>query len=164
MGWSKMSGERFEGKEAASAIEASISKFFSTSRTGCNGDDFVGDLEGELALGDSSTTLVGVALTRNVPRGDSATFFGVKAMGGRFVGDVAGASSLTGDSVTIGIAIFFNGDDFCGEASIGAKEMRLLRRRVDLLRICLSSARPVASTGSSSVEDRGSVTSTDAVV
>jgi hypothetical protein len=106
-------------------------------------DGFDGDRTGELVLGDSRTTFVGVALTLKEPSGESAILAGDSEAGGLFTGDPIGAEPIAGDKVIMG--------SFLGESSPGKRNMRLLRRRIDLRLICFSSICTVTSTGSGDV-------------
>jgi len=103
------------------------------------GESLQGDLAGGLVFGDSRTRFLEGISTLNNRRGDSATLVDDNVAGARFVGDRIGTEGFAGDSETV--------PSFWADSSPGASEIRLLRRRVDLLRICFSSTCWLCSTG-----------------
>jgi hypothetical protein len=103
-------------------------------------ESFKGDFSGGPIVGDSSTTFVGVAFTRNERSGESTTFVGDGVAGCLLTGDSTGPELFAGDKLII-----------------GSWEIRLLRRRVDRLLICVSSICTVASTGSADAGTSNSI-------
>jgi hypothetical protein len=86
----------------------------------------MGDFIGEGPSGAASTTLEGVASIVKTFRGEPETL-----IMDNLLGDLATGEPLIGDLDATGLSI---------KSSTGAKETRLLSRRVDLRLICFASA------------------------